>query len=147
MPTRAEGLERAEKVIAESEQVIAECDRLNDHTAREEADAYDLMCRGESKAGNRHWSNGFGEGPSDAPDPPFVWPSSRFQREGKLHLCEKCGRAKPYSEFDYTPNSRVFTGRVCNDCIEHSAPVAVMRRSRYVPGKPSVGRQTAGERA
>lgn len=138
-------MEKVHRVIAESEEVVAECDRRNDHTDHEEGCVYDSIKREMWNDKGHSWGHGFSFGTKDTGiDPPYMWPS-KFGQSGRLHECEECGEAKPYSEFDRTPGSSIFTGRVCNSCIEQrpSGVMARRRRTSYVSRHSGVGPEQA----
>ncbi len=139
--------EKYERIIAESEEVVAECDRLNDHTARDEGDAYDAIKKAMWEDKGHSWARGHNFGTKDTGiDAPYMWPS-KAGREGRLHLCEVCEVPQPYSEFDRTPGSAIFTGRVCNSCIDKRHTEARRRRTGYVPRHDSVGSEAGRETA
>jgi hypothetical protein len=136
----ASDMEKVQRVIAESEEVVAECDRLNDHTDHEEGCVYDSIKREMWNDKGHAWGTGVDLGTKDTGvDAPYIWPS-KSGRRGRLHLCQECGVPQPYGEFDRTPGSRIFTGRVCNSCIDkrHSVRVRI-RRTNNVPRHSGLG--------
>ena len=147
--TKADGKEKGEKVFQESLKVLAEVDQANDHSPREEGDLADAMMKYHVDSHGATTAHGVDFGTERTTiDEHWVWPESRFQREGRLHKCKQCGQAKPYSEFTKTDGSYKFTGARCNQCIgDTRSPLAPprARRRRNVSRYDSVGSQ--GNRA
>lgn len=137
MPTRSEGLEKADKIIAESERVMEEVDRANDHADHEAGCIYDNMMRTRTELDGHAWARGFDRTkPDDGIDPPHVWPS-KFGQEGRLHRCKTCSKALPYKEFECSRT-------MCNRCFEKRSPTVVRsRRSRHAFGLSCVGGEAA----
>ena len=141
----ADQLEKCDRIIEESEAVIAECDMLNDHTAAEEMDTYGAIKKAMWDGEGHAWGRGADLKTKDTGiDAPYIWPS-KLGRVGRLHLCKTCEVPQPYSEFDRTPGSAIFTGKVCNSCIEKHHMTARRRRTGYVPRNDSLGLEAAGE--
>jgi hypothetical protein len=147
--TKSDGKEKGEKVFQESLKVLAEVERANDHTPREEEDMADVMMRHRANSIGLTSAHGVDFGtPKTNIDEYWVWPESRFQREGRLHKCKACGEAKPYDEFTKTYGSTKFTGTRCDKCVgDKRSPLAPPRaqRRRNVSWHDSVGAQ--GDRA
>lgn len=125
-----------DRALKASEEAMAACDRANDHSDDDAGIALDAMrkARQDHLHHRPHTSGWRPEGVEVSKiDAPWCWPKSSTGREGRLHLCEACNEAKPYSEFERIPHSAIFTGRVCNVCVDDK------RRMKYVPRDSRVG--------
>ena len=123
-----------ERALKASDEAMAACDRENDHSEDDAGLALDYMRQArQDDLGHAHqtgWRSKTWK-PSNV-DSSSVWPKSKSGRAGRLHMCRKCGTAKPYSEFTRDPNSRIFTGYDCNLCIDD-------RRMKHVSRQSGVG--------
>lgn len=137
---RAEGLERADKVYADSLKVVAAADRANDHTDDEAGEIFDNLKTSQYAIEGHARAHGFNTGRvDDGIDPPSFWPKSAIQRRERKKRCKVCNKPKPYSEFTRVDGSYKFTGTTCDRCIDERSPSKPRRRRNELSGISSVG--------